>query len=69
MGCSSSVPPFLCMHVLRLYCRHTGVVAYGQEFFYGGMGIESCPPVSGVCCSRHVGVWGMLFKTGCELCT
>ena len=26
--------------------RHTGVVVYGQEFFFGGMGIESCNPVS-----------------------
>ena len=25
---------------------HTGIVAYGQEWFFGGMGIESCPPVS-----------------------
>ncbi|OWA54248.1 hypothetical protein BV898_18659 [Hypsibius exemplaris] len=24
---------------------HTGVVAYGQEFFFGGQGIESCPPL------------------------
>lgn len=23
---------------------HTSIVAYGQEFFFGGMGIESCPP-------------------------
>ncbi len=30
-----------------LYChRHTGVVVYGMEYFYGGMGIEYCPPVS-----------------------
>ena len=27
-------------------CRHTGVVVYGKEFFYGGMGIEFCGPVS-----------------------
>jgi len=25
---------------------HTGVVVYGQEFFYGGTGIQSCSPVS-----------------------
>ena len=25
---------------------HTGVVAYSKEYFYGGMGIENCPPVS-----------------------
>jgi len=24
---------------------HTGIVAFGQEFFFGGMGIESCAPV------------------------
>ena len=24
---------------------HTAVVIYGQEFFYGGGGIESCQPV------------------------
>lgn len=23
---------------------HTSVVVYGEEFFFGGMGIESCPP-------------------------
>ncbi|CAH1794828.1 unnamed protein product [Owenia fusiformis] len=23
---------------------HTAIVAYGQEYFFGGMGIESCPP-------------------------
>lgn len=23
---------------------HTAVVAYNQEFFFGGMGVESCPP-------------------------
>ncbi|GAU94305.1 hypothetical protein RvY_06103 [Ramazzottius varieornatus] len=23
---------------------HTGVVAYNKEYFYGGMGIENCPP-------------------------
>ena len=45
MGDRPPLLPFLvydCVHV----CRHTGVVVYGQEFFYGGMGIESCPPVS-----------------------
>lgn len=26
--------------------RHTGVVVYGNEYFFGGMGIEYCPPVS-----------------------
>lgn len=24
---------------------HTSIVAYGREYFYGGMGIESCDPV------------------------
>jgi len=28
---------------------HTAVVAYGEEFFYGGIGIQSCSPVSGAC--------------------
>nr|CAB3237438.1 desumoylating isopeptidase 1-like [Phallusia mammillata] len=23
---------------------HTSIVVYGSEFFFGGMGIESCPP-------------------------
>jgi len=23
---------------------HTGIVAYGKEFYFGGMGIENCPP-------------------------
>jgi len=28
---------------------HTGVVVYGEEFFYGGgMGIQSCRPVSAI---------------------
>ena len=27
---------------------HTGIVAYGQEWFFGGMGIESCRPVSAI---------------------
>ena len=27
-------------------CRHTGVVVYGLEYFFGGMGIEYCNPVS-----------------------
>lgn len=26
-------------------CRHTSVVVYGEEFFFGGAGISSCPPV------------------------
>lgn len=25
---------------------HTGVVAYGREYFFGGGGIQSCLPVS-----------------------
>ena len=25
---------------------HTGVVAYGKEYFFGGGGIQCCPPVS-----------------------
>ena len=25
---------------------HTGIVAYGREWFYGGNGIENVPPVS-----------------------
>ena len=25
---------------------HTGVVAYGREYFFGGGGIQSCEPVS-----------------------
>jgi hypothetical protein len=33
-------------------CRHTGVVVYGREYFYGGMGIESCAPVSGWLCAE-----------------
>jgi len=28
-----------------LFFRHTSVVVYGAEFFFGSMGIESCPPV------------------------
>jgi len=24
---------------------HTAIVAYGEEFFYGGIGIQSCNPV------------------------
>jgi len=28
---------------------HTGIVVYGEEFFYGGgVGIQSCSPVSAV---------------------
>ena len=26
--------------------RHTGIVVYGLEYFYGGLGIEYCSPVS-----------------------
>ena len=26
--------------------RHTGVVVYGREYAYGGMGIQWCHPVS-----------------------
>ena len=33
-------------YILLLTNRHTGVVVYGREYFYGGMGIEYCPPVS-----------------------
>lgn len=25
---------------------HTAVVVYGREYFFGGQGIQSCPPVS-----------------------
>ena len=25
--------------------RHTGIVVFGKEYFYGGMGIEFCDPV------------------------
>lgn len=25
--------------------RHTSIVAFGEEFFFGGVGISSCPPV------------------------
>ena len=28
---------------------HTGIVVYGEEFFYGGAGIHSCSPVSEIC--------------------
>lgn len=36
----SLISTYLC-----LFCRHTGVVVYGKEYFYGGMGIEFCAPV------------------------
>ena len=26
--------------------RHTGIVVYGKEYFFGSGGIEYCPPVS-----------------------
>lgn len=29
-----------------LFFRHTAIVAYGDEFFFGGEGISSCSPVS-----------------------
>ena len=28
--------------------RHTGLVCYEREFFYGGDGIDSCSPVSSI---------------------
>lgn len=28
-----------------VFFRHTSIVAYGEEFFFGGVGISSCPPV------------------------
>lgn len=28
--------------------RHTGVVVHGKEFFFGGEGINNCPPVRNV---------------------
>lgn len=31
--------------VLCLSVRHTAIVAYGDEFFFGGEGISSCSPV------------------------
>lgn len=33
-------------------CRHTGVVVYGKEYFFGGMGIEFCNPVR-YCCGHN----------------
>ena len=29
-----------------LLYRHTGVVVFGREYYFGGMGIEWCYPVS-----------------------
>jgi len=34
------------MYVHYLLYRHTGVVVFGREYYYGGMGIEWCNPVS-----------------------
>lgn len=32
---------------------HTGIVVYGKEFFFGGMGgIECCAPVSSPCTDK-----------------
>ena len=31
------------------YLRHTGIVVYGLEYFFGGMGIEFCNPVIWPC--------------------
>ena len=36
---------YWCVHSI-IFLRHTGIVAFGAEYFYGGMGIEYCPPVS-----------------------
>jgi len=33
---------------------HTAVVAFGEEFFYGGIGIQSCSPVSEACLNVKV---------------
>ena len=33
-----------------LYYRHTGIVIYGKEYFFGSGGIEYCPPV----CNFHL---------------
>lgn len=32
----------------NLLDRHTGLVCYEREFFYGGDGINSCSPVSSI---------------------
>lgn len=39
-----NVVKYVCF--LLLLCRHTGVVCYGKEFFFGGGGIEYCLPVN-----------------------
>ena len=31
---------------MMLVYRHTGVVVFGREYFFGGMGIQWCNPVS-----------------------
>lgn len=32
---------------------HTAVVIYGREYFYGGQGVQSVPPVSTITTSRY----------------
>lgn len=40
--------------------RHTGIVVRGTEYFFGGMGIEYCPPVRiGV---NIVKIWAQEYK-------
>lgn len=41
---------------------HTGVVAYGREYFFGGGGIQSCPPVSTFFLYKHALV-GLIVLT------
>ena len=41
--CIDSILLFVGLFVVY---RHTGVVVFGREFFYGGTGIEFCAPVS-----------------------
>lgn len=62
------ISAFFLVYAWLTICRHTGVVVYGQEFFYGGMGIESCPPVSIIHLKAGRGIVGMTFKTGCAMC-
>lgn len=42
------------LHSMLFFSRHTAIVAYGDEFFFGGEGISSCSPVSPFYCPVYV---------------
>ena len=47
-----------------LLYRHTGIVVYGLEYFFGGMGIEYCSPVSNCCFYIPCVVYSDLYRIG-----